>query len=59
ARIKDKFSNSGASTGMEIPDARINTVFETIFASERQIVKNCGFPFGLSIVAVATPRAVQ
>lgn len=59
ARMKDKVSKSEALTGLRPPVAPVNGLFYNIFSSERPIVRNGGFPFGLSVLAVAKLKEPQ
>lgn len=58
ARMKDRISGRvESSTGSAIPPGPVNEAFYRIFRTERHRVANGGYPFGLSVVAVATNAA--
>ncbi len=52
ARLKDRLMPSGHVTGTGMPHAIVNTVFETIFASEAKLIKFMNLSFGVSILMV-------
>jgi len=54
ARLIDFVKFKGNSTGMATPPRFVNNLLYNIFISERPIIKKSLFPFGLSLVAVAT-----
>lgn len=54
ARLIDFVKFKGNSTGMSTPPRFINNTLYNIFVAERPIIKKNLFPFGLSLVAVAT-----
>jgi Methyltransferase domain len=59
ARLKDRIFDGGSTTGLEKPRDSVNGLFLRVFKSEAGQVARGGFPFGLSVFAVASPGAVQ
>ncbi|MEO1314102.1 MAG: class I SAM-dependent methyltransferase [Pseudomonadota bacterium] len=59
ARMKDRVSRSKVSTGSGVPNKYVNNLFYRVFRSETARVAKGGYPFGLSVVAVAQKRAVH
>ena len=55
ARVKDLIFKPEISTGIDLPSDPVNSIFQRIFTSEASQVSNGGFPFGLSLMAVASP----
>lgn len=55
ARIKDLIFKPEISTGINLPSDFVNSVFRRIFSSEANRVSKGGYPFGLSLMAVASP----
>lgn len=53
-RIKQKIFPSSKDNGLKMPHKYINIMFEKIFSLESKIVGKFSFPFGLSIIVVAT-----
>jgi SAM-dependent methyltransferase len=41
---------------LDQPPTIVNKLFKTVFASERRILPSRGFPFGVSLLAVARPK---
>lgn len=52
-RLRDRIVSSGQSSGRAIPPALINAALETIFASERHLLKRFNLPAGVSLMAIA------
>ena len=55
ARARDKFLPGEVTTGLNTPPGVINGSLLALFRAEAGIVAGGGFPFGLSLMAVATP----
>lgn len=55
ARLFDKFSKAETPSGMDLPNPFVNSVFYSLFSSERHWLKQSGFPFGVSLLAIAQP----
>ena len=53
-RLIDFVKFKGNSIGMSTPPRFINNILYNIFVAERPIIKKSLFPFGLSLIAVAT-----
>jgi SAM-dependent methyltransferase len=53
-RLKDKILPPSKTSNLKIPHKYINILFEKIFGLESKIVGKFSFPFGLSIIVVAT-----
>lgn len=51
-RFKDKLLHNDSATGKSIPPAIINTIFRSLFSSERFLLKYFNLPFGLSLLCV-------
>lgn len=45
----------GASDAVDQPSALVNSIFKTIFASEKSIVPSINLPYGVSLLTVAKP----
>jgi len=56
-RVWDKWRGGKQSSGTELPAAPVNSGLKNVFAFERHLVNRVTLPFGLSILAVAHPRA--
>ena len=56
ARLKDKLFKPKIATGLGLPGDTVNGLFHRIFSSEATRVAKGGFPFGLSVLAVASPK---
>jgi SAM-dependent methyltransferase len=57
-RVWDKLRGGKQASGTQLPPAPVNAGLKEVFAFERHLLKRMSFPFGLSILAVAHPRAV-
>ncbi len=42
---------------LEKPSRLVNSVFRSVFSAERHVLPSAGFPFGVSLLAVARPKA--
>lgn len=54
ARILDILSPSNTSTGYGTPNKILNSIFYSVFRSEKNILKIMRFPFGTSIIVLVT-----
>ncbi|MEM7724242.1 MAG: class I SAM-dependent methyltransferase [Pseudomonadota bacterium] len=54
ARLKDKVVGASVSTGSRVPNSTVNRLFYRVFQSELPRIRRGGFPFGLSVFAMAT-----
>lgn len=59
ARLKDRLFRPAISSGISVPASPVNRVFKRLFSSEAGRVVKGGYPFGLSLMAVATPKAAE
>lgn len=53
-RLFDKFKFSSKPSGYDIPNSTLNSIFFSIFRSEKSYLKNSNFLFGSSILIVAS-----
>lgn len=52
-RLFDKVFKPTSSTGTSVPSAGVNWVLQTVFASEKWVLKLGRIPFGVSLLAIA------
>jgi SAM-dependent methyltransferase len=57
-RLAGRFAGgAGGTPGLGLPAAPVNRALAALFAAERHVLRRAGFPFGVSILALATaPR---
>jgi len=51
-RLKDRLLKSPVSSGTRIPPPPSNSIFRSLFSSERFLLRKCNLPFGMSLLAV-------
>lgn len=52
-RLLDRVVSNGKSSGTKTPAAPINAALETLFASERHLLKRLNLPAGVSLLGIA------
>jgi len=58
ARLAERLLPAGdVGHDLHLPNARINTVLEAVFSSERHLVNRVRMPFGISLLAVLRDRS--
>lgn len=55
SRIIDKLADSDKASGTVVPNPLVNRSLQSLFASERFLLRHFNLPFGISLIAVLAP----